>query len=95
MQIVYRLGQASVQEVLDRIEDPPSYSAIRAHLKVLVEKGHLRHRWDGPRYSFEPSSGVSASCICRMISMLSRDRVPRSLSGSMSTAACHSAMASR
>ncbi len=54
MDIVYRLGRATAQEVRDNLEDPPSYSAVRAHLKVLEEKQHLRHRWDGPRHVFEP-----------------------------------------
>lgn len=54
MDIVYRLGQATVQEVLDNLEDAPSYSAVRAHLRVLEGKQHLRHRWDGPRHVFEP-----------------------------------------
>ena len=55
MDIIYRLGQATAQEVLDNIEDPPSYSAVRAHLRVLEEKQHLRHRWNGPRHIFEPT----------------------------------------
>jgi predicted transcriptional regulator len=54
MDIMYRLGQATAQEVRDSLEDPPSYSAVRAHLRVLEEKEHLRHRWDGPRHLFEP-----------------------------------------
>ena len=55
MEIIYRLGQATAQEVLANLQDPPSYSAVRAHLRVLEEKGHLRHHWDGPRYLFEPT----------------------------------------
>lgn len=55
MDIVYRLERATAQEVLDNLADPPSYSAVRAHLRVLEEKGHLRHRWDGPRHVFEPT----------------------------------------
>jgi predicted transcriptional regulator len=55
MDIIYRLGQATAQEILDNVEDPPSYSAVRAHLRVLEEKEHLRHRWDGPRHVFEPT----------------------------------------
>ncbi len=54
MQIIYRLGQATAQEVQDNLEDPPSYSAVRAHLRILEEKEHLRHRKDGPRYVFLP-----------------------------------------
>jgi predicted transcriptional regulator len=55
MDVVYRLGQASVNEVRDALPDPPSYSAVRAHLGVLEEKGHLRHRQDGPRYLYRPT----------------------------------------
>ena len=55
MEIVYRLGQATVQEVLDDIADPPSCSAVRAQLRILEEKGHLRHVQGGPRYVFVPT----------------------------------------
>ena len=55
MDIIYRLGQATAQEVLDNLEDPPSYSAVRAHLRVLVEKKHIRHKYDGPRYLYLPT----------------------------------------
>jgi BlaI family penicillinase repressor len=55
MDIIYRLGKVTAQEVLDNLEDPPSYSAVRAHLRVLEMKGHVRHRWDGPRHVFEPT----------------------------------------
>lgn len=54
MEIIYRLGKATVREVLDNIDDPPSYSAVRAQLRILEEKGHLRHVQDGPRYVFVP-----------------------------------------
>lgn len=52
MDIIYELGRASVAEVLPRLPEPPSYSAVRAMLRVLEEKGHLRHRQDGPRYIY-------------------------------------------
>jgi len=55
MEIIYRLGQATVQEVLGNMVDPPSYSAVRAQLRILEEKGHLRHIQDGPRYVFVPT----------------------------------------
>lgn len=55
MDIVYRLGQATVNEVMENLPDPPSYSAVRAHLRILEEKGHLEHRQDGPRYVFLPT----------------------------------------
>lgn len=54
MDVVYRLERASVTEVLERLPDPPSYSAVRAMLRILEEKGHLRHEQDGPRYMYLP-----------------------------------------
>jgi predicted transcriptional regulator len=55
MDIIYSLGEATVTQVRDGIEDPPSYSAVRALLRILEEKGHLQHRHDGPRYVFSPT----------------------------------------
>ena len=55
MAVIYRLGRATAAEVLDQLEDPPSYSAVRAHLRILEEKGHLKHEPDGPRYVFLPT----------------------------------------
>ena len=64
MDIVYARGQVTVAEVTSAIPDPPSYSAVRALLRILEEKGHLRHQQDGPRYVFLPT--------------VSRDRARRS-----------------
>ena len=55
MEIVYRLGEATVNDVRDHLEDPPSYSAMRACMRVLEDKGHLTHRQDGPRYVYLPT----------------------------------------
>ena len=55
MAVIYRLGRATAAEVLEQLEDPPSYSAVRAHLRILEEKGHLKHEPDGPRYVFLPT----------------------------------------
>jgi predicted transcriptional regulator len=52
---LYQRGQATVSEVIETIADPPSYSAVRATLNVLVEKGHAMHRQDGPRYVYLPA----------------------------------------
>lgn len=54
MEVIYRLGRATVAEVLEQLEDPPSYSAVRAMLRILEDKGHLRHEQDGPRYLYLP-----------------------------------------
>jgi predicted transcriptional regulator len=55
MDIVYRQGQATAAEVLEALPDPPSYSAVRAMLRILEEKGHLKHEQQGPRYVFLPT----------------------------------------
>jgi BlaI family transcriptional regulator, penicillinase repressor len=55
MEIVYRLGEATAQQVLEEMHDPPSYSALRALMRILVEKQHLQHRADGPRYIYWPT----------------------------------------
>jgi BlaI family transcriptional regulator, penicillinase repressor len=64
MDIVYARGQATAAEVTAALPDPPSYSAVRALLRILEQKGHLRHQQDGPRYVFLPT--------------VSRDRARRS-----------------
>jgi predicted transcriptional regulator len=55
MEVIYRRGQATAAEVLEDLPDPPSYSAVRAMLRVLEEKGHVRHEQQGPRYVFVPT----------------------------------------
>ena len=55
MDVVYQRGEATAAEVLDALPDPPSYSAVRALLRVLEGKGHVRHRRQGPRYVFLPT----------------------------------------
>ena len=55
MDVIYRRGQATASEVMEEIPDAPGYSAVRALLRVLEDKGHLRHEQDGPRYVFLPT----------------------------------------
>lgn len=55
MDVVYRLGRATAQDVRHHLADPPSYSAVRALLRILEEKGHLNHHQDGPRYVYVPT----------------------------------------
>jgi BlaI family transcriptional regulator, penicillinase repressor len=55
LDILFRRGEATVAEVQESLSDPPSYSAVRATLNVLVDKGHAQHRQDGPRYVYLPA----------------------------------------
>jgi predicted transcriptional regulator len=54
MDLVYRRGEATAAQIMAEMSDPPSYSAIRALLRILVDKNHLQHREDGPRYVYSP-----------------------------------------
>ncbi len=70
MDILYRQGQASAAEVQEAIQDPPSYSAIRALLRILEAKGHVRHTRDGARYIFvpaEPRNAVAHSALAQVV----------------------------
>lgn len=55
VEAVYRRGRATVNEVLDELPDPPSYSAVRAMLGKLETKGYVKHEQDGPRYVYKPA----------------------------------------
>ena len=64
MDFLFQSGRATAAEVQAGLPEPPSYSAVRAMLRVLEEKGHVRHEQDGPRYVYVPK--------------LARDRAKRS-----------------
>jgi len=70
MDVIYRLGQASAADVLENLPDPPSYSAVRALLRVLEAKGHVRHKRDGARYLFlptQPRQHAARSALRRLL----------------------------
>ena len=64
MDLIYAHDSLSAADVHERLPDAPSYSAVRALLRILVDKGHLRYRQVGPRYIYRPT--------------LSRERAKRS-----------------
>lgn len=70
MDIVYREGRVTPREVLEHLPDPPSYSAVRALLRILENKGHLRHVAEGKRYVYLPTlprARASRSALRRML----------------------------
>ncbi len=70
MDIIFARGEATAAEVATDLPDPPSYSAVRTLLRILEEKGHLKHREDGPRYVFaptEPHARASRSALRRVV----------------------------
>jgi predicted transcriptional regulator len=56
MNVLYARGRATVADVLEALPDPPSYSSVRAMLRYLEDKGHVRHEADGPRYIYAPTA---------------------------------------
>ncbi len=71
MEIVWKQSRATANEVHELLSDAPSYSAVRALLAVLVNKGHLRHERDGKRYIYLPiasSEKAGKSALRRLIS---------------------------
>jgi predicted transcriptional regulator len=61
MDIIYARGQASAAEVLADLPDPPGKTAVRTLLRILEEKGHLRHEKDGPRHIYFPTTPRSVA----------------------------------
>lgn len=54
MEVLYAADGLTVAEVRERMPEPPGYSAVRAMLRILEEKGHIRHEERGPRYVYSP-----------------------------------------
>lgn len=70
MDIIYAKGEATAAEVEAALPDAPSYSAVRALLRILEGKGALKHREDGPRYVYlptEPHAKVSRSALQKVL----------------------------
>lgn len=61
MDVLYRMGRAGAAEVRGGLPDPPSYSAVRALLRILEEKGHVRHEEKDGRYIFVPKVSREAA----------------------------------
>ena len=70
MDIIFTRGEATAAEVSDDLPDDPSYSTVRTLLRILEEKGHLKHREDGQRYVYIPTrtrAAESKSALKRVV----------------------------
>jgi predicted transcriptional regulator len=56
MDVLYKLGQATAEQVREALPDAPSNSAVRGMLRLLEEKGFVTHEWDGPRHAYRPTA---------------------------------------
>jgi BlaI family penicillinase repressor len=61
LEVIYQLGEASVGDVLARLPDPPSYSAVRTIMRLLEQKGHLRHRRELTKYVYRPTQSLESA----------------------------------
>lgn len=90
MDVVYRLGTATVADVQAGIPDPPSYSAVRGLMRVLTEKGHVEHFQDGPRYTYRPTTpreAAQASALERVLATFFEGSPSRAMAALMDLSA--------
>jgi len=88
MNIVYRLGEASANEIAERLPDPPGNSSIRSILSILEEKGHLTHRRARGRFIYipsVPSETVQRSALQQLIQTFFSGSAPRMVAKLLST----------
>jgi len=88
MDILHAREQATAAEVLAALPDPPGYSAVRALLRILEEKGHIRHRRDGARYVYAPCvsrKNASRSALKRVVSTFFQGSVTQTMAALLET----------
>ncbi len=61
MDILHRRGEATVSEIMEELPDPPTYSAVRSVLRILGDRGLVKHKEDGPRYVYYPAVSTEAA----------------------------------
>lgn len=61
LEIVFRLEEAAVADVLAEMDEPPAYDSVRTMLRLLEQKGFVRHRRDGNRYVYRPTQSRSVA----------------------------------
>ena len=61
LEIVFRLGEASVGDVMEKMGEPPAYDSVRTMLRLLEQKGFVKHRKDGTRYVYRPTQSRSSA----------------------------------
>ena len=92
MDILYQRGRASAQEILDAMPDPPTYSAVRAKLRVLEEKGHIRHEEEALRYVYLPTvarDSARRSALRHMLSTFFENSVEQAVAAMVDLSAAN------
>jgi predicted transcriptional regulator len=89
MDVLHARESATVAEVRAALPDPPSYSTVRALLRILEEKGHVRHRQEGARYIYLPRASkeaASRSALKRLVSTFFQGSVTQAMAALLETA---------
>jgi predicted transcriptional regulator len=89
MDVLHTKESATAAEVRVALPDPPSYSAVRALLRILEEKGHVRHRSEGARYVYQPCASratASRSALKRLVSTFFQGSVTQAMAALLETA---------
>jgi predicted transcriptional regulator len=89
MDVLHAKGQASAAEVLGVLPAPPGYSAVRALLRILEAKGHLRHRREGARYVYVPRISpklARRSALKRVVSTFFQGSAAQAMAALLETA---------
>jgi len=88
MDILHARGQATAAEVLEALPEPPGYSAVRALLRILEEKGHVRHHRDGARYVYAPKAAPETarrSALQRVVATFFQGSVAQTMAALLET----------
>jgi predicted transcriptional regulator len=70
LEVVYRLGEASVGDVLEHLPDPPAYDSVRTMIRQLERKGLLRHRREGTRYIYRPTQSHESASRSALVHLM-------------------------
>ena len=89
MDVLHAKASAAVAEIRAALPDPPSYSTVRALLRILEEKGHIKHRQDGARYVYLPRASretASRSALKRLVSTFFQGSVTQAMAALLESA---------
>jgi len=84
MDIVYAAGRATAREIEERMPDAPTHATVRTLLRVLLTKGHLKHRQEGRAFVYEPkkpANNAARSALRRLVDVFFAGSVERAVSG--------------
>jgi len=89
MDVLHARASATAAEVRTALPNPPGYSAVRALLRILEEKGHVRHRQEGARYVYQPRASretASRSALKRLVATFFQGSVAQVMAALLETA---------